>query len=246
MPVLSNFLLENRKIKPIRLFPRGITPNRLIKTLTCRPKHEKSSLFKRIRMLAVIDSGGANITSVLSAFERLGISTVFTKSEQQIKEAERVILPGVGAAKDAMAKLRDSGLVDVIRNLQQPVLGICLGMQLLYDESEEGSSNTLGVLKGNVTRFIPAEGRSVPHMGWNNVGVKSDHPLLHGINSDSYFYFVHSYYAPMTGDTIASCEYGQDFTAITARGNFMGCQFHPERSGTEGRKILENFMSIKA
>ncbi len=197
-------------------------------------------------MITVIDSGGANITSVLSAFERMGVKTLFTKDAAAIERAERVILPGVGAAKDAMDKLKNRGLVDVIRNLTQPVMGICLGMQLLYDRSEEGDCGTLGAITGNVTRFVPAEGRSVPHMGWNNVALKADHPLLHGLEPDSYFYFVHSYYAPVTDATIAACTYGPDFTAITAQGNFMGCQFHPERSGAAGRKILENFLSVKA
>lgn len=197
-------------------------------------------------MIAVIDSGGANITSVLSAFDRMNVPTIFTKSPAEIEAAERVILPGVGAARDAMDKLHNSGLVDVIRNLKQPVLGICLGMQLLYEESEEGDAQTLGLIPGKVTHFVPGEGRSVPHMGWNNVQVKSDHPLLHGIDSESYFYFVHSYYAPVTDNTLSACEYGAPFTAIAARNNFMGCQFHPERSGAEGRKILENFISIKS
>jgi len=198
-----------------------------------------------IFMIAVIDSGGANITSVLSAFERMGVPTLFTKSPEQIREAERVILPGVGAAKDAMGKLQASGLVDVIRSLTQPVLGICLGMQILYDRSEEGNAQTLGVIKGDVVQFTPSQQLSVPLIGWNNIAVKGDHPLMHGIGPESYFYFVHSYYAPVTVDTLASSNYEIDFTAMTAHKNFMGCQFHPERSGTAGRKILENFVSMK-
>lgn len=197
-------------------------------------------------MIAVIDSGGANITSVLSAFERMGVPVIFTQSVTQIEEADKVILPGVGAAKDAMGKLRAAGLVEVIRNLKQPVMGICLGMQLLYQESEEGNTKTLDIIEGKVTRFVPQQGLSVPHMGWNNVRVTQNHPLVHGIDSDSYFYFVHSYYAPVSADTLCVCEYGLPFTAITARENFMGCQFHPERSGAVGRKILENFISMKS
>lgn len=195
-------------------------------------------------MIAVIDSGGANITSVLSAFERLDVKTVFTKSAAEIRSADKVILPGVGAAKDAMLKLQESGLVEVIRSLQQPVMGICLGMQLLFGSSEEGDVSTLGILKQKVTRFVPTSDMPVPHMGWNNVSAKSDHPLLHNLGDDPYFYFVHSYYAPIVPETVGSCSYGTEFTAVVAKDNFMGCQFHPERSGVAGQRVLQNFLNL--
>ena len=196
-------------------------------------------------MIVIIDSGGANITSVISAFERMDVETVFTKSPDIIRNADKLILPGVGAAKDAMARLEKSQLVDVIRNLQQPVLGICLGMQLLFESSEEGFVDTLNVVRGKVKRFTEHENMTIPHMGWNNVQKLGDHPLTHNIEQHSYFYFVHSYHATMTDNTIGSCHYGEDFTAITANKNFMGCQFHPERSGSAGQKILKNFLDLK-
>ena len=196
-------------------------------------------------MIALIDSGGANISSVEAALERLNVKAVFTKSESVIREADKVILPGVGAAKDAMKKLSDAGLVEVIRSLTQPVLGICLGMQLLFDRSEEGNTETLGIVGGNVTHFRPAPNKTVPHMGWNNVTPAHDHPLFNGVGAEPYFYFVHSYYAPVVAETLGTCTYDETFTAIVAKNNFFGCQFHPERSGAAGQKIIENFLTMK-
>lgn len=197
-------------------------------------------------MIAIIDSGGANILSVAAAFGRLDAPVVFTRDADAIRAAERVVLPGVGMARDAMARLNDYGLVDVIRGLTQPVLGICLGMQLLFERSEEGDTPALGILSGTVGAFPARAGLPVPHMGWNNVSCKPDHPLTHGLAADEYFYFVHGYSAPVGADTIGTCTYGHDFTAIAARGNFMGCQFHPERSGAAGQRILRNFIGLPA
>lgn len=196
-------------------------------------------------MIALIDSGGANISSVEAALERLNVKAVFTKSESVIREADKVILPGVGAAKDAMKKLHDAGLTDVIRSLTQPVLGICLGMQLLFDRSEEGNTPTLGIVAGDVTHFRPAPNKTVPHMGWNNVTPVHDHPLFVGLGNEPYFYFVHSYFAPVVTETLGTCTYDETFTAVVAKNNFFGCQFHPERSGAAGRKIIENFLTMK-
>ncbi len=196
-------------------------------------------------MIALIDSGGANISSVEAALERLNVKAVFTKSESIIREADKVILPGVGAAKDAMKKLRDAGLTDVIRSLEQPVLGICLGMQLLFDRSEEGDTPTLGIVSGQVTHFRSAPGKTVPHMGWNNVTPVRDHPLFASLGNEPYFYFVHSYYAPVVAETLGTCTYDETFTAVVGKGNFFGCQFHPERSGAAGQKIIENFLTMK-
>ncbi len=196
-------------------------------------------------MIALIDSGGANISSVEAALERLNVKAVFTKSESIIREADKVILPGVGAAKDAMKKLNDAGLADVIRSLTQPVLGICLGMQLLFDRSEEGNTGTLGIIGGDVTHFRPAPDKTVPHMGWNNVTPVHDHPLFAGLGNEAYFYFVHSYYAPVVAETIGTCTYDETFTAVVAKDNFFGCQFHPERSGAAGQKVIGNFLNMR-
>lgn len=195
-------------------------------------------------MIAIIDSGGANIASVLYALERLGVQGRLTDDPEAIRAARRVILPGVGMARDAMSRLREKNLVPVIRALRQPVLGICLGMQMLFDHSEEGGVDMLGLLPGAVRRFDEATSGIVPHMGWNEVAFQGAHPLTRGIADNSHFYFVHSYFAPTGPHTVGICDYGTPFSAIVARDNFMGCQFHPERSGAAGAAILKNFMEI--
>lgn len=195
-------------------------------------------------MIAIIDSGGANIASIQFALERLGYEATLTADPLVIRGADRVILPGVGAAAAAMGQLNTLNLIETIRGLTQPVLGICLGMQLLFDHSDEGDVEMLGIMPGRASHFTPAENKTIPHMGWNSVSVRSDHPFLAGIDDQSYFYFVHSYYAPVSDYTIGSCDYGDQFSAIVARDNFMGCQFHPERSGKIGAQILKNFMEI--
>lgn len=195
--------------------------------------------------VVIIDSGGANISSVQHALARLDVQASLTADADSITKADYVILPGVGAAADAMAKLKASELTSTIRSLTQPVLGICLGMQLLFGHSAEGDVDLLGLAAGDIERFANIDGHPVPHMGWNNVtSVNSDHPLVAGIDEQSYFYFVHSYRAPVTDQTLAACEYGEHFTAITANDNFMGCQFHPERSSKAGSRILQNFLSL--
>ncbi|MDB2389947.1 imidazole glycerol phosphate synthase subunit HisH [Alphaproteobacteria bacterium] len=203
-------------------------------------------------MIAIIDSGGANIASVQFALERLHVTSILTTDATIIAASERVILPGVGAAPVAMDILSNAGLVDVIRGLTQPVLGICLGMQLLFERSPEkagdavADTSLLGVTKGDCAVFTPALERSVPHMGWNSLDFESDHALLDGIDQGAHVYFVHSYFAPLSKATIASCTYGTKFTAMIADRNFMGCQFHPERSGQVGARILQNFLEIPA
>jgi glutamine amidotransferase len=196
-------------------------------------------------VIAIIDSGGANIASVLFALERLGVRAELTSDPAVISSAERVILPGVGAAKNAMKKLQDAGLPDAIRGLKQPVLGICLGMQLLFAHSEEGDVDMLDVIPGAVAHFRPAPGLTIPHMGWNSVRM-ADHPLVAGLPQDSFFYFVHSYHAPRGPHSIGDCDYGATFPAMVAKGNFTGCQFHPERSGAAGARILKNFTEMKS
>ena len=199
-------------------------------------------------MIAIIDSGGANIASVRFALERLGVDSVLTADPAVISAAERVILPGVGAAPVAMAQLGRAGLVECIRGLTQPVLGICLGMQLLFERSDEGDTPLLGLVGGTCSAFAPGMGLTVPHMGWNRLLPQGQwrHPLLSGVEDGAHVYFVHSYAAPVSADTVASCSYGVDFTAVVARGNFMGAQFHPERSGPVGARILGNFLALPA
>ena len=198
-------------------------------------------------MIAIIDSGGANIASVTFALERCGATATLTTDAEMIASADKVILPGVGAAPVAMAQLQKAGLVDCIRGLTQPVLGICLGMQLLFERSEEGDTALLGLIPGTVEAFQPAPGLSIPHMGWNRLlptAGAAANPLLECIDDGAHVYFVHSYFAPVSGDTVAACRYGADFTALVAHGNFMGAQFHPERSGPIGARILQNFLEL--
>jgi len=197
-------------------------------------------------MIAVIDSGGANIASVLSAFERIGVHPVFTADEKIIREADKVVLPGVGAAADAMKRVRGHGLEDVIRSLTQPVIGICVGMQLLFTESEEGNTKTLGIFDAPVKRFPQKPGMAVPQMGWNSVRRVKDHALFHGLPDENYFYFANSYYAPVGAYTLGQGSYADDFTAIAGQGNFLGWQFHPERSGHVGAQIIRNFVELSA
>ena len=199
-------------------------------------------------MIAIIDSGGANIASVRFALERLGVDSVLTADPAVISAAERVILPGVGAAPVAMAQLARAGLVECIRGLTQPVLGICLGMQLLFERSQEGDTPLLGLVAGTCGAFDSGMGLTVPHMGWNRLVPQGEerHPLLSEVEDGAHVYFVHSYAAPVSADTVASCSYGVDFTALVARGNFMGAQFHPERSGPVGARILDNFLALPA
>lgn len=193
--------------------------------------------------VVLIDAGGANIGSVRYALERLGVDAPLTADADMIRSADRVILPGVGAAGTAMALLRERGLVEVIQRLQQPLLGICLGMQLLFDASEEGDVPCLGLLPGTVARLRGGDGIRVPHMGWNTLTPRRAHPLLDGISDGAQAYFVHGYAAPVTTDTLATCTHGQTFAALVGRGNRFGAQFHPERSAEVGARLLHNFLT---
>ncbi len=197
-------------------------------------------------MLAIVDSGGANIASVRFALERLGIASELTADPAVIRAADRVILPGVGSAQEGMRKLRARGLVDVIRGLTQPVIGFCLGEQLLFESSEEGETTSLGLIPGRVARLPETPVITVPHMGWNTLDVRRDTPLLHGIPRDARFYFVHSYAGPVNEFTLASATHGSAFAAVVQRGNFSGVQFHPERSGPAGAQLLKNFLTLRA
>jgi imidazole glycerol-phosphate synthase subunit HisH len=194
---------------------------------------------------AIIDSGGANLASLQYALERLGARTVVTCDPAVISQAPRVLLPGVGAAADAMRRLTAAGLTGLLPTLKQPVLGICLGMQLLFTASEEGSTTCLGILPDTVRRLTPKQGLPVPHMGWNQLVPLTPDPLLEGIRRDDYAYFVHSFAAGVSGHTLATAEYGEPLTAVVRRGNFWGTQFHPERSAATGARILANFLGVE-
>lgn len=192
--------------------------------------------------VVLVDSGGANIGSVRYALERLGVQAAMSADAAVIRAADRVILPGVGAAGPAMARLGELALVDVLRSLSQPLLGICLGMQLLFDESEEGNVACLGLVPGRVRRMPESPGVRVPHMGWNRLQPTRPSSLLDGIGDGAQAYFVHSYAAPVTADCLARCGHGEDFAAVVQRGNVAGAQFHPERSAATGARLLENFL----
>ena len=195
--------------------------------------------------LAIIDSGGANIGSVMHALKRLGAEPVFTADAATIRTADRVLLPGVGAAGAAMSRLNKLGLVQCIRDLQQPVLGICLGMQLLFEKSTEDDTQCLGIIPGALKKLEPSEGIRVPHMGWNSTAATGTDPLLAGLPEKPWFYFVHSYCAPVGASTLATCLHGESFAAIVRQGNFFGAQFHPERSAHSGARLLANFLELQ-
>ena len=194
-------------------------------------------------MITIIDYDTGNLRSVMNAFDRLGAGYRLSSSPAEIASAEKVLLPGVGEARTAMEKLRERGLAEVVRSLTQPVLGICLGMQLLCARSEERDTECLGIFDNTVRRLTVPAGMKVPHMGWNTVhALKS--PLYAGVEEESYVYFVHSYAAEVNGDTIAVADYGVPFSASLGRGNFFGAQFHPEKSGAAGERILKNFLGL--
>ncbi|MGD8579388.1 MAG: imidazole glycerol phosphate synthase subunit HisH [Lysobacterales bacterium] len=191
--------------------------------------------------VAVVDSGGANISSVLHALRRLGAEPRFTSDATAIAAADRVILPGVGAAGSAMEVLRRNALVEVLRGLDQPVLGICLGMQLLFESSAEGDATLLGLIPARLERLAERPGLRVPHMGWNAISNLRQDSFTDGLDAH-WFYFVHSYAAPIGSWTLSSSRHGSDFSAIVRRGNFYGAQFHPERSAGAGADLLRRFL----
>ena len=194
----------------------------------------------------IIDSGGANIASLLYAFERLGALAELTTDADRIRNAERVVLPGVGAARDAMRRLRDAELIDVIRGLEQPVLGICLGMQLLCDASEEDDVDCLGIVPGVAKRLPVEDTHPVPNMGWCATQSSAGHQLLDGIDNGSYFYYLHSYAVPVSENTLATARHASEFSAVIGKDNFVAAQFHPERSSDAGARLLRNFLELAA
>jgi imidazole glycerol-phosphate synthase subunit HisH len=193
----------------------------------------------------VVDSGGANISSLRFALGRLGCTAPLTADPELIRDASHVFLPGVGAVDDAMTRLERSGLAELVRGLRQPVLGICLGMQLLFEASDEdGGRHCLGLVPGRVTRIPAGPDRPVPHMGWNLTSLAPDCPLFAGLPGAAHFYYVHSYAAAPGAATVAVADYGGEFSAVVAHGNFHGAQFHPERSGQAGARLLANFLAL--
>ena len=194
--------------------------------------------------VAIIDSGGANLASLQFALERLGAESVVTSDLAVISTAPRVLLPGVGSALAAMQRLTASGVAGHLPQLTQPVLGICLGMQLLFQKSEEGPAQCLGILPQTVRKLTPAPGRPVPHMGWNRLHMVREDPLLEGVAEGEYLYFVHSYAAPASTTTLATSDYGMPIAAVVRKNNFWGTQFHPERSTKVGARILANFLGL--
>jgi len=191
--------------------------------------------------IVIINYGAGNIQSIMFAIERLGFKAVLSNNPDEIKAADKVIFPGVGEASYAMKMLKESGLDTLIPTLKQPVLGICLGMQLMCKSSEEGNTKGLGIFNVDVIKFTPKV--KVPQMGWNQIyNLKSD--LFKGIAENEYMYLVHSFYAPLCTETIATTNYELEYSSALENDNFYGTQFHPEKSGDIGEKILENFLKL--
>ena len=194
--------------------------------------------------VAIVDSGGANLASLQHALTRLGARSRVTADADDIASAPRVLVPGVGSAQEAMNRLRASGLDRRLPQLRQPVLGICLGMQLLFTSSDEGNTPCLGIIEGQVQRLVPAPDLPVPHMGWNSLMNRRIDPLLDGFTDEAYVYFVHSFAASPGPTTLASTQYGTAIAAVVRQDNFWGAQFHPERSGRPGARLLDNFLRL--
>ncbi len=194
--------------------------------------------------VAVIDIGIGNTASVVWALERLGAQAKLTSDPETILAARRLVFPGVGSAGHAARRLDQLGLRKPIQAFGGPVLGICLGMQLLYEGSDEGDAEGLGLLSGQIVRMPSNDNQPIPHMGWNALQQTRASALLADVEDGAYAYFVHSYAAPVSADTVASVDYAGSWSAVVARDRIMGCQFHPERSGSVGAKILSNFLAI--
>ena len=192
--------------------------------------------------LVIINYGAGNIKSLQFAFKRLGVEAILSNNAEDIKNADKVIFPGVGEASSAMKKLKETGLDAVISTLKQPVLGICLGMQLMCNGSEEGSTKGLGIFEVDVVKF-DSEKVKVPQIGWNTItNLKSE--LFKDVSEGSFMYLVHSFYAPISADTIATCDYQLEYASALQKDNFYGVQFHPEKSATHGQQVLKNFLDI--
>lgn len=194
-------------------------------------------------MIAIIDYGAGNTASVANALERLGCAFEITKFEEQIMSADKIILPGVGEASFAVKQLHKNNLINLLRVIKKPLLGICLGMHLLCEFSEEGNIACLGQLEGSALKFDPGK-VNVPHIGWNEVFRTKESRLFEGIKDGEFFYFAHSFYMPEGCNTTAYCEYGERFSAAVEKNNLYGVQFHPEKSGDAGLRLLKNFVEL--
>jgi glutamine amidotransferase len=192
----------------------------------------------------VIGCCGANLASLGFALARLGIEAPVTADPERVARATHVILPGVGAARNAMQRLDEAGLSALVPRLTRPVLGICLGMQLLFSSSEEEETKCLGIIPARASRLLQSPDLTVPHMGWNRIALRGESALLTGVADGAYAYFVHSYAVPPGPYTRATSDYGIEFSAVVEQGNFYGTQFHPERSSRVGASILDNFLSL--
>ena len=194
--------------------------------------------------VAIVDSIGSNLASLIFALNRIGSSFEITDEIDVLNKASHIILPGVGAAKNAMTKLKQRKLIDEISKLTKPTLGICLGMQIFMDASDEDDAKCLGIISNTCRPFENNRDYPVPHMGWNKVRFNRDSVLTKNLKNDDYYYFVHSYYVPICSETIGVSSYPIEFSAIVQKDNFFGTQFHPEKSGLSGSKILQNFVSL--
>ena len=196
------------------------------------------------KKVAIVDSIGSNLASLIFALNRIGSSFEITDEIDVLNKASHIILPGVGAAKNAMTKLKQRKLIDEISKLTKPTLGICLGMQIFMDESYEDDAKCLGIISNTCRPFENNRDYPVPHMGWNKVRFNRDSVLTKNLKDDDYYYFVHSYYVPICTETIGVSSYPIEFSAVVQKDNFFGTQFHPEKSGLSGSKILQNFVSL--
>lgn len=194
-------------------------------------------------MIAIINYEAGNLASVSNALKRLNAEFSITSDTEKLEKASGVIFPGVGHAAAAMDSLRKNNLDEWLKSTTKPVLGICLGMQLLYESTEEGDAEGLGVIPGRLKKFDASQNK-VPHMGWNTFEEVKSHPFLRNIDREQYFYFVHSFYAPVNEYTIASSSYINNFTAVVSQNNYVGTQFHPEKSGAAGAEMLRNFLDM--
>ena len=192
-------------------------------------------------MIAIINYEAGNLASVSNALERLQADFIITDKTSELDKASAIIFPGVGHAAPAMQSLQKNGLDEWLRQTKKPVLGICLGMQLLFESSEEGEASGLGIIPGKLRKFDSGKNK-VPHMGWNTFTEVKDHPLVNSLGDQHYFYYVHSFYAPVNKYSMATCHYINDFSAVVARDNYMGVQFHPEKSSDAGSLLLQNFI----
>ena len=196
------------------------------------------------KQVAIIDSIGSNLASLKFALDRIKINFIVTNEVKRIRNSSHIILPGVGAARNAMNKLSQHEIIETITTLSQPTLGICLGMQIFMEHSEEDDTSCLGVFGDSCKLFENQENYPVPHMGWNTIELESSSNLSTGINSGTHFYFVHSYYVPLNSQTLASTTYSKKFSSIIQKDNFVGTQFHPEKSGEQGSILLKNFTKL--